>query len=39
MLAYSTTILYLCIVGCSVIQFNNRMDNKYNKVFLKKKGR
>ena len=39
MFAYSTTILYLCIVVGSHSGFNVRKDNKYNKVFLKKKER
>lgn len=37
MFAYSTTILYLRIVVSSVSELNNRLDNKYKKVFLKKK--
>lgn len=37
MFAYSTTILYLCIAVSSHSGLVVRMDNKYNKVFLKKK--
>ena len=37
MLAYSTTILYLCIVVGSVNDLSDRMDNKYKEIFLKKK--
>lgn len=33
MFAYSTTILYLCIVVSSHSGFNVRRDNKYKEIF------